>query len=70
MAWRRVGALTPRRALPLASASLLLLLGPIGYLQTSALPPLVLSAGVLLAAAAYLARGRRRLLPEGGPTAL
>ncbi len=70
MAWQRVGPLTPRRALPLAGGSLLLLLGPIGYLQTSALPPLVLSALVLVAFAAYLARDRRRLLPEGGPTPL
>jgi hypothetical protein len=58
LAWRREGPLTARRALAVAGAGLVLLLVPIGYLQTSATGPLVLSLLVLLGLAAYQRRGR------------
>jgi hypothetical protein len=58
LAWRRRGPLTGRRALALAGGGLLLLLLPIGYLQTSATPPLLLSLAALIAAGAHAARER------------
>jgi hypothetical protein len=67
LAWRRSGPVTGRRALALAGGGLTLLLIPIGYLQTSVTPPLLLSAAVLLGALATLTRERLSLLPGRGP---
>jgi hypothetical protein len=62
LAWRRPAQLPAqlgsRGALGLAGAGVILLLVPIGYLQTSAAPPLLLSLLALVAAAAYLGRDR------------
>ena len=67
MAWRREGPLTRRRALALAGGGLVLLLGPIGYLQTSATPPLLLSLAALIGAAAHAARDRLGAFAGRGP---
>ena len=52
LAWRRAGPLTGRPALGMAAGGLILLLLPIGYLQTSLTPPLVFSLFALLGAGA------------------
>ncbi len=67
LAWRRAGPVTGRRALALAGGGLILLLIPIGYLQTSATPPLILSAAVLMGALATLTRNRLSFFPGRGP---
>ncbi len=57
-AWRDEAPLGRRGALALSGAGLLLLLLPVGYLQTSPMPPLALSLLALVAAAALLGRDR------------
>jgi hypothetical protein len=67
LAWRRAGPLTGRRALALAAGGLILLLVPIGYLQTSVTPPLILSVAALAGALVHRIRERLRFLPGRGP---
>jgi hypothetical protein len=69
IAVRREGPLEPRRALGLAAAGLILLLLPISYLQTSSIPPLILSVLLLLGGGAlyrrdWLARATGRTSAE------
>jgi hypothetical protein len=58
LAWRPVAPLSKRQALVIAGGGLFLLLVPIGYLQTSPTPPLVLSVLALVGAAAWYGRAR------------
>ena len=70
-AWRREAPLAGGPALALAGSGLILLLVPIGYLQTSLAPPLILSLLALMVAAAHIRRDRiesfLRRGPEAGP---
>ena len=65
LAWRRTGPLAGRRSLGLAAIGLLLLLVPVGYLQTSALPALLLSILALIAVGLWL--GRTLINPYATP---
>ena len=58
LAWRPVAPVDPRHALLGAGGGLILLLVPIGYLPTSATPPLVLSVLALVGVAAWHSRVR------------
>jgi hypothetical protein len=62
LAWRGEGPVYGRRALMVAGGGLVLLLVPTGYLQTSPIPPLLLSLLALLGATAYYGRDRLSLL--------
>jgi hypothetical protein len=70
-AWRREAIIAGPRAIALSGCGLLLLLVPIGYLQTSPAPPLALSILGLLGVAAWITRERldpvRAAAPVGGP---
>jgi hypothetical protein len=57
-ALRREGPLSGRAAIALAVLGLIVLLAPVGYLETNLTPPLVLSLMALLAAAAFYGRER------------
>ena len=63
-AWRREPPLAGRLAL--AGTGLVMLLAPIGYLQTSAALPLVISALALVAFGAWQQRERLPFAPGGG----
>jgi hypothetical protein len=69
LAWRREAPLGGPRGLAVAGVGLVLLLVPIGYLQTSPAPAMVLSLLALLGGAGW--QGRDRLVPRGsGPAAI
>jgi len=70
LAWRRTGAISGARAIALSGCGLVLLLVPIGYLQTSPAPPLALSILGLISVAAWLGHNRLAAPRDTGPAAI